>query len=162
MKLNQDSKEWEYCIELPHQNIITETNNSPPTLLELSRRKFYDTISKTVKNLTTEYFSIYSDNKYEDICDLQNNFKNIDIANEFTNDLDINGNEYEKTVNDHKQRMNTRRNLYNVPADIITEYYNFIPSFIKTDLCNGPISRCENVNCRNPVFDFAFYEFCLG
>ncbi|KAJ0176774.1 hypothetical protein K1T71_007953 [Dendrolimus kikuchii] len=166
LKLNQDSKEWEYCVEVPHNNIIIETYNSPPTLFELSRRIFYDMLFKAAKELTTGSFSIYSDNNHEEIhenenfCELQINFREFNISNELTNDLDVNGNRCDKSENDFRQ--NIRRNLYNVPADVIREYYDFIPSFIKRDLGNGPISRCENTNCKNPVFDFAYYDFCLG
>ncbi|KOB73681.1 Leucine-rich repeat and death domain-containing protein, partial [Operophtera brumata] len=53
----------------------------------------------------------------------------------------------------------TKRKDYFVPKDIIEDSLNVIPNFIKEDLVNGPVSRCENSLCRKPVFDHVYYEF---
>lgn len=59
--------------------------------------------------------------------------------------------------------VNKERELINyTPADVVKEYFDCLPRNIKTDLCDGPVSRCENVPCKKPVFNYATYEFCLG
>ncbi|KAI5635021.1 leucine rich repeat domain-containing protein [Phthorimaea operculella] len=75
---------------------------------------------------------------------------------------DLNGNNLNKVnpkdfcTDRHKSKD------YYVPKDIIENHFSFLPKFMKQDLCNGPVSRCENVSCKMPVFDYAYYEFCLG
>lgn len=93
---------------------------------------------------------MYSDGrKYNtennNVNQLQNNFNSFNIK---TNNID-----------DHKKLTN--KDFY-VPEDVIEYYFNYLPTFIKEDLVNGPVSRCENAECRNPVFDFVHYEFTMG
>lgn len=53
-----------------------------------------------------------------------------------------------------------KRECY-VPSDIINKFFPYLPYFVKTDLCNGPMSNCENAYCKKPIFDYVYYEFCL-
>ncbi|XP_041979019.1 leucine-rich repeat-containing protein 39-like isoform X1 [Aricia agestis] len=128
----------------PNNTVIVNFAPAPPSLLELSRRKLYQTISDTTKRLTSATYSIYSDYTIED------DFSNVDI----------NGNTTEYKDGCHNRNLN-REKQYTVPNDVVKKYFDYLPSFIKKYLCNGPISRCENVNCKAPVFDYAYYEFCL-
>lgn len=61
-----------------------------------------------------------------------------------------------------KDRKRHRNKNYVVAADLIEDYFDFLPNFIKSELCRGPFTKCENVQCRSPIFDFVTYEFCLG
>lgn len=74
---------------------------------------------------------------------------------------DINGNLLTTSTISEINKKIVKKYLY-VPADIVKEYFDFLPSFIKQDLYNGPISKCENTLCKKPVFDYVIYEYCLG
>lgn len=74
---------------------------------------------------------------------------------------DINGNLLTTSKNSEIDKKIVKKYLY-VPADVVKEYFDFLPSFIKQDLYNGPISKCENTLCKKPVFDYVIYEYCLG
>lgn len=64
-------------------------------------------------------------------------------------------------MNDNKIR--TRENkIYYTPGDIVKEQLDFLPNFVKDDLINGPVSKCENAYCKKPIFDFVHYQFTHG
>ncbi|KAJ2948953.1 hypothetical protein O0L34_g5891 [Tuta absoluta] len=94
----------------------------------------------------------------------RDNFAHINIDNG-NSDCDLNGNSLSKVISndlcDNNFNRYTSKDYY-VPKDIVEEYFSFLPNFMKQDLYNGPVSRCENVDCKMPVFDYACYEFCLG
>lgn len=136
----------------------------------MAKRKFYQMMTEAVRRLNPQTYSFYSEHVRENlynehnnnVIDLQENFQSINIgANEGDNNCDENCNNY-KAVNKKDGYSKKISKGYYVPADIIKEYFNFLPNFLKTDLSNGPISRCENVHCKTPVFDHAYYEFSIG
>lgn len=173
LKLCQESKEWEFHVNIPPQyNAVLETKFcSPPSLFEICKRVFYQLTSDAAKMLSTQTFSIYSDNivqsNYEpnnNVADLQYNFKDFNIDNKEyneNNDENITKCAILKSSEINKKLIRRNKSHY-VVADLIEEYYNYLPNFLKADLKNGPISRCENINCKKPVFDFVTYEFCFG
>lgn len=155
LKLSKDSKEWDFEVDCPPQyNVIQESKtNSPPSLFELSKRLVYEKISEAAKEMSKDSYSIYSDIKLyrhdsenNNVVELHNNLNSNNINN---NNFNTNG-------------TNTKRKDYLVPKDIIEDGMNVIPNFIKEDLVNGPVSRCENAKCRKPVFDHVYYEFTFG
>lgn len=146
-----------------YQNIIA--NISPPSLYELTRRKVYQIICDTAKAHDTEVQSIYSDLSFN-FNNKNGAFHQSDINNLKTRNFasgDKNGNyEIKLTPSVLKNEKKTKGRSYYAISDIVQEYYGFLPRFMKEDLCNGPLSRCENVSCMKPIFDFVLYEFCLG
>ncbi|XP_047511600.1 leucine-rich repeat and IQ domain-containing protein 4-like [Pieris napi] len=132
----------------PYQ-IITKSP-APPSLFELSKRKFYQLICRTVNSINNQSLSYFNRNKTnEGVSFLEEYLEGINISQS-----DINGN--------YKTRLigNVGAQRIYVPSDLIEEYYCYLPNFIKSELCNGPVSRCENVICKKPVFEFVFLEFC--
>ncbi|XP_026735008.1 plant intracellular Ras-group-related LRR protein 4-like [Trichoplusia ni] len=170
LKINQGSKDLEVNIRFPPQynNVLNTTRFTPASLYEICRRQFYIMLNEAVKKLNPQTYSFYSEHVRENlynehnnnITDLQDNFQgfNIDSRGNKENS-DENGNNYKSVVKEGNKKASK---TYYVPADILKEYFNFLPNFVKRDLSNGPISRCENLNCKKPVFDDVFYEFCLG
>ncbi|XP_064292395.1 leucine-rich repeat-containing protein 28-like [Plodia interpunctella] len=177
LKLSQDSRQWELDIDVPHELNNIQRNNSHliPSLFELSKRQLYKTISDTADKFTkihqdnldtnlTYRINYYNDNYVDD---LEINLEGFSLINEDPAKCDENGNNCKinqplKYRNDDGERMKRNKNDYYVPTDVVEKYYNFLPAFIKSDLCNGPISRCENVACKRPIFDYVYYEFCIG
>ncbi|CAG4940833.1 unnamed protein product [Parnassius apollo] len=176
LKIHQESKEFEIDINCPPQynNIIENGVQLPPSLYELSRRIVYETLSMAARQITTR-LSLYSDrsNYYEENCSYQNNFM-VDLENNFngfgvnrlgeTKLCDLNGNKMNlipKRIPKCSGNCKNERRDYYVASDIINNYYSYLPHFHKSDLCNGPISKCENVYCKKPIFDYVYYEFCL-
>lgn len=171
IKISNQSRSSESTIRVPgNYNIILHRDNSyPPSLFELCKRTFYQHLCDKVNTLNTRPFSIYLDLYRDEINDknmnnLEEHLEGCNIDKEAQNN-DINGN-CETSLEDGRKNLNeisfsrNRRKIF-VPADFIEEYYYYLPSFIKSDLCNGPGSRCENVICKKPVFDFAYLEFCV-
>ncbi|XP_075978244.1 uncharacterized protein LOC142977974 isoform X2 [Anticarsia gemmatalis] len=171
LRIRQDSIQWEVLMECPPQyNIVLETkSHNPPSLYEMCKRQFYQMMTTAVKKLNPQTYSFYSEHVRENlynehnnnIIDLQDNFQGFNIGTgEGNRNYDENGNSFKPAiVNESHKKFS---NGYYVPADILKEYFSCLPSFLKNDLSNGPVSRCENVHCKSPVFDHAFYEFCFG
>lgn len=113
----------------------------------MSKRRIYETISKTAKTLTNEPPSIYSDIHFI----VKNNNNRNDLAN---------NNIYRENKNIKNSTNNNIKDGYCVPATIIEKYFYDLPKVMKDDLCNGPVSRCENVLCKKPIFDYVYLEFC--
>ncbi|CAB3261258.1 unnamed protein product [Arctia plantaginis] len=172
LKICRDSVNWTVLVDHPAQyNIISEpSTNSPPSLYEMSKRQFYQMITKAVKKLNPQTYSFYSEHVRENLYNehnnniivLQDNFQNFTIIS-----TDKDNNNCEKSGTNHKPTKEEQFSKkpskgYYVPADIIKDYFSFLPNFIMSDLSNGPISRCENVQCKVPVFDYAYFEFCFG
>ncbi|KAJ8721928.1 hypothetical protein PYW08_004330 [Mythimna loreyi] len=171
LKLSLDSKEFQVTIECPPQhNVVLDSKyHSPPSLYETCRRQFYQMINTAVRKLNPQTYSFYSEHVKENlynehnnnIIDLQENFHGINIDSEGNKYSDENGNNYQSIV--CKEGMNKKINRpYYVPADIIREHFSFLPNILISDLSNGPVSMCENLNCKKPVFDHVFYEFSFG
>lgn len=125
-------------------------------------------INAILKKLNPQTYSFYSEHVRENlynehnnnnIIDLQENFHQFNIDAIDGKDSDENGNKYKSLVAKEGKKATK---AYYVPADVIKNNFNFLPNFIKSDLSNGPISRCENLNCKKPVFDHVYYEFCSG
>ena len=131
-----------------YKHILDKNVVTVPSLFELSKRKIYDIISNTAKRLTNVPPSIYSDiSRF-----VKNNNNEIDFQN---NNTCENGNIKNRIL------VNNKKDRYCVPATIIEEYFYYLPKVMKHDLCNGPISRCENVVCKKPIFDYVYLEFCI-
>lgn len=153
LKLSQNSKEWEFDIDCPAQytNICKQNCNNPPSLFELSRRTLYRNLSDSSRNISSECYSIYtySDRAYRtennNVNHLQSDFNNFKIT---TKDVD--------NINRLKAKE------FYMPGDIIAEHFDYLPSSIKEDLVNGPLSRCENAACKAPIFDYVYFEFTIG
>lgn len=128
-------------------------------------------INTAVKKLNPQTYSFYSEHVRENlynehnnnIVDLQENFHgiNIDASEENNTYSDENGNNYNSEVIKEGIYKKAAKPYY-VPADILKEYFNVLPNVLMSDLSNGPVSACENLNCKKPVFDHVFYEFCFG
>ncbi|XP_060803255.1 uncharacterized protein LOC106129253 isoform X2 [Amyelois transitella] len=176
LKLSQGSREWDLDIDCPnkYENIQGNVFHSPPSLFELCKRQFYKSINDAAEKLTKynkdniERNLSYRINYYSDNFEiLERNFEEFNLLNDDANVYDENGNNCDlkhtlKSVNDISKRIKRDKRDYYVPTDVVQKYFNFLPVFIKSDLCNGPISRCENVVCKRPIFDYVHYEFCLG
>ncbi|XP_068633511.1 uncharacterized protein [Battus philenor] len=176
LKIHQDSREWEIDVNCPPQylNINEPGTKSPPSLLELSKRVSYKMISTAVSQFTS-YLSIYSDKSgyfldnfsYEDnstISCLEKNFNEFEIDTDEDTPADLNGNKITIATNCEKRISrsdNQRRKSYYVASDIINKFFAFLPHFVKTELSNGPISKCDNAYCRKSIFDYVYYEFCI-
>lgn len=135
---------------------------SPPSLFELCKRLWYQIISDTAKRQSKELndtitWGHFNSNRERS---LQQTFEDFNIDNADNTKLDINGNNTSKPLNNLMRTSYPKR--YYVPTDLVNEYFKYLPQFIKKDLCNGPISRCDNIECRRPIFDYVFYEFCFG
>lgn len=148
----------------PYTHVQEGYSCSPPSLYEFTKRKIYQIISDTVRKLSTNgnnrNLYSYSNNNFSDLENrndrLESYFEDMNI-----NTGDVNGNSLTTSKNFEINKKIVKKYFY-VPADIVKEYFDFLPSFIKQDLYNGPISKCENVLCRKPVFDYVIYEYCLG
>ncbi|KAF9415409.1 hypothetical protein HW555_006936 [Spodoptera exigua] len=169
--LDEDSNEIEVTVETPaqHSVVLESKFHTPPSLYELSKRLFYQMINSAVRKLNPQTYSFYSEHVRENlynehnnnIIDLQENFHGFKIgADKDSSNGDENGNDYKPKAKQEIHKKSTK--AYFVPADVIKEYFNFLPNTLISDLSSGPISTCENLNCKKPVFDHAFYEFCLG
>ncbi|RVE51696.1 hypothetical protein evm_003668 [Chilo suppressalis] len=167
LKFIQNSREYEVEILCPpYQNIVLYSDkDSPPSLYEICKRQLYQIICETAKrhtdNLECNYFwhNLYRNNRARN---LQESFGNIDIDKGEDHNQDENGNTRTFRTNANKSVSKMKlKNDYG-PSDIVEEHFKYLPSFIKRDLSNGPISRCEHVQCKKPVFDHAHFEFCLG
>ncbi|KAL4707832.1 hypothetical protein ACJJTC_001778 [Scirpophaga incertulas] len=123
------------------------------SLIELHKR--------LTEHVDYEFFlkKYYKNNR---VRNLQETFEEFHIDVDVNhNNRDENGNTsraHENEINKH--RRNTKS--FYVPSDIVKEYFEYLPQFIRSDLCRGPVSYCEEVNCKNAVFDYVYYEFCLG
>ncbi|XP_050350985.1 uncharacterized protein LOC126773827 isoform X2 [Nymphalis io] len=149
-----------------YNHIFDKGSSFVPSLFELSKRKFYEIINESAKKFTKAPISIYTDVYHTD--NFENNYNIRDIQ-ESLNGFNINNNNNNVKYNSNDQRTNeidnlilsTKRKGGCEPKDIIEEYFDYLPRFIRDDLCNGPLSRCENVRCKKPIFDFVYYEFCV-
>lgn len=125
-------------------------------------------INTAVRKLNPQTYSFYSEHVRENlynehnnnIIDLQDNFHEFNIDGEENKYSDENGNNYSVVVKEGIYKKATKP--YYVPADIIRDYFNFLPNVLISDLSNGPVSTCENLNCKKPVFDHVYYEFTFG
>lgn len=162
LKVIQNSREWDIDIDCPFRHVQENNPWSPPSLYELAKRVLYQIISGTATKLSsnTNYTNLYS---YSN----NNNFKcmNDRLGSQFQglnmNSCDLNGNTFTTIKNTEISKKIVKKNFYD-PADIVKEYFDILPSFIKKDLYNGPISKCENALCKKPVFDYVINEYCLG
>ncbi|XP_046965853.1 leucine-rich repeat and death domain-containing protein 1 [Vanessa cardui] len=147
-----------------YNHIFDKGSSFVPSLFELSKRKFYDVINEAAKKLTNAPLSVYNDfynaDKFEtnyNIRDLQENFNGCNINN---NNVIFNSND-QRTNGIDNLILRSKRKGSCQPKDMIEEYFDYLPRFIRDDLCNGPLSRCENARCKKPIFDFVYYEFCV-
>ncbi|XP_021184518.3 erbin [Helicoverpa armigera] len=172
LKLSQDSNEIEVKIECPPQhNVILESKYySPPSLYEICRRQFYQMIITAVKKLNPQTYSFYSEHVTENLynehnnnnlVDLQENFHSINIDPRDDKYSDENGNKY-KSVSVKEAVYRKATKPYYVPADVLREHFDFLPNVLISDLSSGPVSTCENLNCKKAIFDHVYYEFCFG
>ncbi|KAL0839017.1 hypothetical protein ABMA28_017014 [Loxostege sticticalis] len=163
LKIKHESRERSFAINTPpqHENVLTRNKFCPPSLQELSKRLIYQIICNKAKKETNKYVknNIFTWKDYQN----HDNEKNLEQTFE---EFNINNNNNNITGNNTSQLNkinNTRRNKsYYVPSDVINEHFRFLPHFMKNELSNGPLSRCENAVCKRPIFDFVFYEFCFG
>lgn len=167
LTIHQECREYEIDINCPpqHKNIVETGRYSPPSLYELTKRIAYQMILRTVKQYTTN-FSVHSDrnncyldNKSYALTNLEKSFHKFEIDNDLETCYDLNKNQ-EPGNCQYSYRKSERRNYY-VPKDIIEMFYTFLPYFIKIELSNGPISKCDNAYCKKPIFDYLIYEFCI-
>lgn len=148
----------------PYRHVQEYYACSPPSLYEFTKRKIYQIISDTAKKLSTNANNtniyLYSNNSFSDLENrndgLESYFENMNL-----NSGDVNGHSLTTSKNFEINKKNVKKYFY-VPADIVKEYFDFLPCFIKQDLYNGPMSKCENTLCKKPVFDYVIYEYCLG
>ncbi|XP_034832244.1 uncharacterized protein [Maniola hyperantus] len=174
LQLSQINNESNTKIYFPKkfEHILGRNIITTPSLTELCRRKFYQMLDSASKRLTTSpTISVYSDVNYDEelennnsINSLQEYFEDFNLKNGVCSKKDINEEYYEKCKGDTKVDklfIKAKMKGYCVPSDIVEEHFYYLPKFLKDDLCNGPISRCENVNCKKPLFDFVYFEFCL-
>ncbi|XP_052741396.1 leucine-rich repeat-containing protein 28-like isoform X1 [Bicyclus anynana] len=174
LRLKQNNKELfnkEIKFSRKYEHILN-INASICSLMELCKRKFYQMLDSASKRLTVSpTISIYSDVSYDDteennnnINDLQGYFEKFHLKNGLCTKKNINEEYYEKCKGDTKVDklfIKAKMKGYCVPSDIVEEHFYYLPNFLKDELCNGPISKCENVNCKRPVFDYVYSEFCL-
>ncbi|XP_028168623.1 leucine-rich repeat-containing protein 28-like isoform X1 [Ostrinia furnacalis] len=159
LKIAQGSREREIDINTPiqHDKIMGRNKIFPPSLYELARRKIYQILSDIAKRHTDHNeISSWRDYNYNNVRNLEQNFEEFNIDSNY----DINGNNTVTPLNKISNSGKVRS--YYVPSDILNEHFRFLPQFMKVELSNGPVSRCENALCKIPVFDFVFYEFCFG
>lgn len=97
-------------------------------------------------------------NNVDRVRNLQQTFEGINIDNNMN--YDLNGNNTGNVL--HNFNFSSHCKRYCVPADIIKEHFSYLPQFIRRELGNGPLSRCDNAECKRPIFDYVFYEFCFG
>lgn len=121
-------------------------------------------MNENVANNLSYRLNYYNDSN---LNDLENNFGEFHLNNSNESEYDVNGNnctikEALTERNDASNRIRMNKRGYCAPTDVVNEHFNFLPTFIKSDLCNGPISRCENFRCKKPIFDYVYYEFCFG
>ncbi|XP_026492246.2 ras guanine nucleotide exchange factor L [Vanessa tameamea] len=148
-----------------YNHIFDKGTSFVPSLFELSKRRFYDDINEAAMKLTKAPLSIYVDFYNADKCETNYNIKDVQ---ETLNGCNINNNN-NVIFNSNDQRTNENDNLILrskrkgscEPKDMIEEYFDYLPRFIRDDLYNGPLSRCENARCKKPIFDFVYYEFCV-
>ncbi|XP_072949048.1 uncharacterized protein [Epargyreus clarus] len=158
LQLRRGSREWDIDIHFPPQHSIIEHDRpSPPSLFELSKRRLYEIICVAAKRLSTTPQSIYADSWCNKINEFENN-NNVNSIQEYFEGFHLNA---PCDLNGNSLVFPKTKRRYYSPADLVEEFYDFLPSFIKTDLSNGPVSSCENINCRRPLFDHVIYEFCL-
>lgn len=172
-KPDEESNRREIHFPRKYDHNINRNIFTIPSLMELCKRKFYQMLENASKKLTTSpIISIYADsNIYDDkfennnnVISLQENFEEINLKTAHCFKKDINEEYYEKCTGDTKVDklfIKSKMKGYCVPSDIVEEHYYFLPKFLRDDLCNGPISKCENVTCKKPMFDFVNYEFCI-
>ncbi|CAH2230049.1 jg20258 [Pararge aegeria aegeria] len=168
---NKELKMREINFPRKYEHILNKELTAP-SLMELCKRKFYQILDNASKRLTTSpTISIYSDVNYDDttennnnIGNLQDYFKEFNLNNGFGSRRNINEEYYEKCKGDTKVDklfIKTKMKGYCVPFDIVEEHFYYFPKFLKDELCNGPMSRCENVSCKKALFDYVYLEFCL-
>lgn len=148
----------------PHySNVIQSDTHSPVNLLELCKRALYETLYATAKYLTNTNFtaSIYADHLFFNDKD-ENGNEQFNCYDDFELDKENIRSNAQITHLSDKKVNNKKRIPYYAPADVMEKYFYYLPKHIKTDICNGPISRCEYVSCKMPVFDYAHIEFCIG
>ncbi|CAH0715719.1 unnamed protein product, partial [Brenthis ino] len=152
LQLNQDI-DCQIDITFPtkYKHVIDKNLVTAPSLFELCKRKMYEIISEAAKKLTKEPPSIYSDVSFDAI----NNNNQYDSKN-YNLDSDL----QKENKNVYRSFSNNRKG-YHVPANIIEKYFCYLPKVMKDDLCNGPVSRCENGFCKKPIFDYVYLEFCI-
>ncbi|XP_038209804.1 uncharacterized protein LOC119830749 isoform X2 [Zerene cesonia] len=166
IKILDNKRKHEVTIKTPYdyETILTGDNQTPPSLFELSKRRFYIILCDIANKLNDRPVSIYSDNHRDNVNNicvrkLEDKLDGFRI-NEHSQINDINGN-YELNRRNQLNYIIRNRTRTYAPADIVRGYFDYLPNFIKTDLCNGPPSRCENITCKNPVFDYAYFDFCI-
>ncbi|XP_037970680.2 leucine-rich repeat-containing protein 40 [Plutella xylostella] len=163
LKLQHNSRVWEVDVECPphHTNIEERGPTTPPSLLELSMRKTYTIIKDIANKLSEECLSVYSERSYDE--ENNNDTKHCKEETIVDNNVDITYTSRELNCNvTHRKDRPKAKLKYYAPADVLDEYFDFVPAVLKVDLKTGPVSCCENVKCRKPMFDFVTYEFCLG
>ncbi|XP_045773417.1 uncharacterized protein LOC123872865 isoform X2 [Maniola jurtina] len=171
-QINNESNRREIHFPRKFEHILDRNIITTPSLVELCKRKFYQMLDSASKRLTTSpTISVYSDVNYDEnlennnnINNLQEHFEEFNLKNGLCSKKDINEEYYEKCKGDTKVDklfIKAKMKGYCVPSDIVEEHFYYLPKFLKDDLCNGPISRCENVDCKKPLFDFVYFEFCL-
>ncbi|VVC95676.1 unnamed protein product [Leptidea sinapis] len=157
LKILSDSSKHDAIINVPgnYLNILHRQTPRPASLFELSKRKFYEIICEKIKHFNDVQISIYSD--------IYHNFdgKMRDRKGSLADNYLYYASNKCIENNNNIPAASRQRKPYIVPADIINELYDFLPSFIKNDLCNGPASTCENISCRKPIFDYVYLEFCM-
>ncbi|XP_052757640.1 uncharacterized protein LOC113513905 [Galleria mellonella] len=169
LRLYQDSRQWELYVDSPQYNVVLKSKaHSPPSLLEICKRLLYEIISDTAKKktkLAEENINNLSGrlHYYYNLDYIENNFEEFNIKNDDVN-KDINSNNPSYLLKERHVFNRSKGNMkdYYVPKDIVEDFLNFLPKFIKIELINGPISRCEYISCKRPVFDYVYYEFCFG
>ncbi|XP_059050616.1 uncharacterized protein LOC131845557 [Achroia grisella] len=171
LKFNQDSKQWEFYVDRPPQyNVVLRNSaHNPPSLLEICKRLLYEIINDTAKKKTKAHQDNIDSlsgrlNYNRNLGYIENNLEEININEENVNNYDVNGNNalYLPQQRHVFDRSKIHRKDYYVARDIVENYFSCLPKFMKTELSNGPISKCENVLCKRPVFDYVYYEFCFG
>ncbi|OWR53497.1 Leucine-rich repeat and death domain-containing protein [Danaus plexippus plexippus] len=164
----KDFTKTNFEIKFPsnYLNILNKNFASPPSLLELCKRTFYKMLTDVTTKLNGHQSLIHSETNNKEfnnnITDLYHHFKDFNINN--SNIYYKNSDEGESNAYTRKKEAENffiNRKGYCTPSDIIENEFYYLPRFIKEDLCNGPISKCENVNCKKSIFDYVYFEFCL-
>lgn len=148
-----------------YENVQHSNNHTPPSLFELCKRIFYEILSNMANDINDKITNsppyLYTENtNAKSINNLGKNLEDLNINSNY--EADLNGN-YESPLRNSYfdvYLQNSRQNTF-VIADLFEKHYTFLPYFIKSDLANGPVSRCENVMCKKPVFESACLEFCI-
>ncbi|GBP30868.1 Leucine-rich repeat-containing protein 28 [Eumeta japonica] len=179
-------------IDMPskYRHVGNPHANSPPTLAEMCKRLIYETLCETAKALSDQQYSIHADQYfnahnnsedehayYEHRSDENGNTltDSREDSNIITHPRGGNGNiangqsvvtfklqpTAHRTAKDRSRRKTVCRRQYTV-TDLARRHFDFLPTDLLKSLCDGPISRCENIICNRPIFDCVTFQFCLG